>query len=180
MRGRRPTLGSRAAAPADLPIKQVHIWLTDPTEDAAAGILMDHGLVQTANAVQGVINLHDKQRGGIYRTALQMASCLPNRQVSRWVTPQGPADDRPQFDSAKFVRSKGTLQPLQGRQGTRRPSGHRPDGGNSGSGRRTCRPLTVPTPRNTDLSASSMRQGTSAGGVSSQTSTATTAPAASS
>lgn len=101
-----------AAALADLPITQVHTWLTDPTEDAAAGILMDHGFVQTANAVQGVINLHDKQRGGIYGTALQMASCLTNRQVSRWVTPQGPADNRPQFDPAAFVRSKGTLYSL--------------------------------------------------------------------
>ncbi len=91
----------------------MHTWLTDPpTEDAAAGILMDHGFVQTANAVQGVINLHDKQRGGIYGTALQMASCLTNRQVSRWVTPQGPVDNRPQFDPAKFVRSKGTLYSL--------------------------------------------------------------------
>jgi hypothetical protein len=41
-----------------------------------------------------------------------MASCLTNRQVSRWVTPQGPADNRPQFDPAAFVRSKGTLYSL--------------------------------------------------------------------
>jgi hypothetical protein len=40
-----------------------------------------------------------------------MASCL-NRQVARWVTPQGPADNRPQFDPAAFVRSKGTLYSL--------------------------------------------------------------------
>jgi type IV secretory pathway TraG/TraD family ATPase VirD4 len=101
-----------AAALADLPITQVHTWLTDPTDDDAVPILMEAGFTQTGNAVQGVINLHDKQRGGIYGTALQMASCLTNRQVSRWVTPQGPADDRPQFDPAAFVQSKGTLYSL--------------------------------------------------------------------
>ena len=78
------------AALAGLPITQVHTWLTDPTDDAAVPILMDHGFVQTGNAVQGLINLHDKQRGGIYGTALQMASCLTNRQASRCGHTAGP------------------------------------------------------------------------------------------
>jgi type IV secretory pathway TraG/TraD family ATPase VirD4 len=41
-----------------------------------------------------------------------MASCLTNRAVSRWVTPTGPDDARPQFDPAAFVASKGTLYSL--------------------------------------------------------------------
>ncbi|MGX1163511.1 hypothetical protein RKD54_004501 [Pseudarthrobacter sp. SLBN-100] len=40
-----------AAALADLPITQVHTWLTDPTDDAAVPILMDHGFTQTGKAV---------------------------------------------------------------------------------------------------------------------------------
>ncbi|MDQ1595085.1 MAG: hypothetical protein QOH40_1641 [Arthrobacter pascens] len=41
-----------------------------------------------------------------------MASCLTNRQVAQWVTPQGTTDSRPQFDPGEFVRSKGTLYSL--------------------------------------------------------------------
>ncbi|GAP61454.1 hypothetical protein AHiyo1_51550 [Arthrobacter sp. Hiyo1] len=46
-----------------LPIALVPAWLTDTTWDAPS-VLMGRNSVQTANAVQGVINLHDKQPGG--------------------------------------------------------------------------------------------------------------------
>lgn len=94
------------------PITQVHTWLTRPTDDEAVDILKTHGFTQTSNAVSGVVNAPDKQRGGVYGTALQMASCLTNRQVAQWVTPQGAADTRPQFDPVAFVRSKCTLYSL--------------------------------------------------------------------
>ncbi|MEW1812574.1 TraM recognition domain-containing protein [Pseudarthrobacter phenanthrenivorans] len=101
-----------AAALDSRPITQVHTWLTRPADDEAVDILKAHGFTQTSNAVGGVINAPEKQRGGVYGTALQMASCLTNRQVARWVTPQGEKDERPQFDPAAFVRSKGTLYSL--------------------------------------------------------------------
>lgn len=101
-----------AAALDDQPISQVHTWLTRPTDDEPVDILKTHGFTQTSNAVAGIINAPDKQRGGVYGTALQMASCLTNRQVAQWVTPQGVSDTRPQFDPAAFVRSKGTLYSL--------------------------------------------------------------------
>ncbi|WP_427136663.1 type IV secretory system conjugative DNA transfer family protein [Pseudarthrobacter sp. S9] len=101
-----------AAALDGRPITQVHTWLTRPTDDEAVDILKTHGFTQTSNAVAGVVNAPDKQRGGVYGTALQMASCLTNRQVAQWVTPQGSTDTRPQFDPAEFVRSKGTLYSL--------------------------------------------------------------------
>ncbi|WP_427019535.1 type IV secretory system conjugative DNA transfer family protein (plasmid) [Pseudarthrobacter sp. P1] len=101
-----------AAALDGRPITQVHTWLTRPTDDEAVDILKTHGFAQTSNAVAGVVNAPDKQRGGVYGTALQMASCLTNRQVAQWVTPQGETDTRPQFDPAEFVRSKGTLYSL--------------------------------------------------------------------
>lgn len=41
-----------------------------------------------------------------------MANCLTNRQVSRWVTPQGWAEHRRQFVPADFVRHGGTLYSL--------------------------------------------------------------------
>ncbi|MCX8456559.1 MULTISPECIES: type IV secretory system conjugative DNA transfer family protein [Paenarthrobacter] len=101
-----------AAALDDRPITQVHTWLTRPSDDEAVDILKAGGFIQTANAVGGVINAPEKQRGGVYGTALQMASCLTNRQVATWVTPQGDTDTRDQFDPAAFVRSKGTLYSL--------------------------------------------------------------------
>ncbi|BCW12845.1 hypothetical protein NtRootA2_41270 (plasmid) [Arthrobacter sp. NtRootA2] len=101
-----------AAALDGRPITQVHTWLTRPADDEAVDILKTHGFLQTSNAVGGVVNAPEKQRGGVYGTALQMASCLTNRQVARWVTPQGENDERPQFDPAEFVRSKGTLYSL--------------------------------------------------------------------
>ncbi|MDQ4490780.1 TraM recognition domain-containing protein [Sinomonas sp. ASV486] len=101
-----------AAALDGLPITQVHTWLTRPAEDTPVDILKAHGYTQTADAVAGVVNAPEKQRGGVYGTALQMASCLTNRQIAHWVTPQGESDGRPMFDPAGFVRGKGTLYSL--------------------------------------------------------------------
>ncbi|MFI8634251.1 type IV secretory system conjugative DNA transfer family protein [Microbacterium sp. NPDC077663] len=101
-----------AAALDARPITDVYSWLTRPTEEEPIGILRRHGYDLTADQVRGVIMAPEKQRGGIYGTAQQMASCLTNRQVAAWVNPQGAADTRPQFDPAAFVRDGGTLYSL--------------------------------------------------------------------
>lgn len=102
-----------AAALDGRPITQVYSWLTRPTEDEPVAILERHGFQLTADQVAGVIAAPDKQRGGVYGTAQQMANCLTNRQVARWVTPQGSGfDPRPQFSPESFVRDGGTLYSL--------------------------------------------------------------------
>ncbi|MCH6472472.1 type IV secretory system conjugative DNA transfer family protein [Sinomonas terrae] len=101
-----------AAALGNRPITEVYRWLTRPTEDEPVRILARHGHELIADAVDGVIAAPDKQRGGIYGTAQQMAECLTNRQVTQWVTRGGPDDRRPAFDPARFVRSAGTLYSL--------------------------------------------------------------------
>lgn len=101
-----------AAALDHRAISDVYTWLTRPTDDTAVEILREHGFTLTADQVAGVIDAPDKQRGGVYGTAQQMASCLTNRQVSAWVTPQSAADTRPQFNPAEFVRDGGTLYSL--------------------------------------------------------------------
>lgn len=101
-----------AAALDARPITDVYTWLTRPTEEEPIDILRRHGYDLTADQVRGVITAPEKQRGGIYGTAQQMASCLTNRQVAAWVNPQGPSDLRPQFDPAAFVRDGGTLYSL--------------------------------------------------------------------
>ena len=101
-----------AAALDSRPITDVYGWLTRPTEEEPIGILRRGGYDLTADQVRGVITAPEKQRGGIYGTAQQMASCLTNRQVAAWVNPQGEPDLRPQFDPAALVREGGTLYSL--------------------------------------------------------------------
>nr|WP_306298822.1 TraM recognition domain-containing protein [Cellulomonas iranensis] len=96
-----------AAALDRRPITDVYTWLTRPTDETAVDILRDHGFPLTADQVAGVVSAPDKQRGGVFGTAQQMASCLTNRQVAAWVTPQGPADARPQLNPQDFVRADG-------------------------------------------------------------------------
>src|SRR5690606_582623 len=101
-----------AAALDGRPITDVYTWLTRPTDDTAVDILTSHGFKLVADQVAGVVNAPEKQRGGVYGTAQQMASCLTNRQVAAWVTPEGQTDIRRHFDPAAFVRDGGTLYSL--------------------------------------------------------------------
>lgn len=88
-------------------ITDVYTWLTRPTDERAVDVLREHGFSLTADQVAGVVSAPEKLRGSIYGTAMQMASCLTNRQVARWVTPQGATDPRPQFQPEEFVRADG-------------------------------------------------------------------------
>jgi type IV secretory pathway TraG/TraD family ATPase VirD4 len=98
-----------AAALDQRPITDVYTWLTRPSDERAVDVLREHGFTLTADQVAGVNAAPEKQRGGVYGTAQQMASCLTNRQVATWVTPLGP---RPHLDPAAFVRDGGTLYSL--------------------------------------------------------------------
>ncbi|QJT03002.1 TraM recognition domain-containing protein [Streptomyces asoensis] len=100
-----------AAACAKAPITQIYTWLSNPKDDAPERILRGAGHAMSADGLAGVINAPDKQRSGIYGVAQQMASCLVNPEVNRWVTP--PADEYAgEFDPHAFVRSGGTLYSL--------------------------------------------------------------------
>ena len=102
-----------AAAVAKRPITQIYTWLADPRNDEPERILRSTpGLQLSADALAGVISAPDKQRGGIYGTAQQSAQFLINRKVTRWVIPNGPNDNRPQFNPYQFVREGGTLYSL--------------------------------------------------------------------
>ena len=101
-----------AAALDHRPITDVYTWLTNPTNDEPARILRRHGYDLLSAQVFGVITAPEKQRGGVYGTAQQMASCLTNRQVARWVTPTSGIDTRRQFSPEAFVREGGTLYSL--------------------------------------------------------------------
>lgn len=101
-----------AAAKDRRPITDVYLWLTQPTNDRPAEILEAHGHPLPAASVREAVNTHDKQRGGVYGTAKKMVECLTNEESIAWVAPTGPADRRPQFSPADFVRTPSTLYSL--------------------------------------------------------------------
>lgn len=101
-----------AAAVGKQPISKVHYWLTRSTDETPVGLLEDHGWNQEADSVMSVINQHEKYRGSVYSTALEMARCLKNRQIARWVNPDGAHDSRPQLDLEEFVTGTNTLYAL--------------------------------------------------------------------
>ena len=62
--------------------------------------------------MQGVVRSPEKQRGRVYGTARQMASCVQIRAIERWMAPVGgniTGDRRPPFDPDLLVRGAGTL-----------------------------------------------------------------------
>lgn len=98
-----------AAALDERPISQVYRWLTRPRDEEPVEILRKHGQDVIADQVSGVIDSPEKQRGGVYGTAQQMASCLTNSQIMDWVQPRSMGDGRKQFDPAEFVNGTDTL-----------------------------------------------------------------------
>lgn len=111
-----------AGALAGKPITEVYRWVTRPGDDDAVGILQDAGYRLVADQLEGVIGAPDRQRGGIYGTAQQMASCLTSRAFAPWITPAADRDARPRFDPHKFVRGTDTLYSLSREgQGTAGP-----------------------------------------------------------
>jgi type IV secretory pathway TraG/TraD family ATPase VirD4 len=119
-----------AAAIAQRPLTQVYLWLSDPAEEEPIGLLADNGYPLLAAALQSVVNAPEKQRGGVYGTAQQIASFMTNREAMRWVTPDGVpapaaprglnpwvtptaiAAERRQFDPHEFVKTSDTLYSL--------------------------------------------------------------------
>lgn len=99
-----------AAALDHRPITDVYRWLTRPTSETAIEILAAHGYGLISDQVAGVVGAPEKQRGGIFGTAQQMAACLTNRRVTDWITP--PAQPRPEFQPEQFVTGPGTLYSL--------------------------------------------------------------------
>ena len=91
------------------PITRVYRWLTRETDDEAVGILKDAGYPQIAQNVDGIISAPDKQRGGVFGVARQMANCLTSAAVLKWVTPPEEGEVREEFNARDFVRGRNTL-----------------------------------------------------------------------
>ncbi len=98
-----------AAALDRRPITDVYLWIADPNDDTAAGILARHHYELPAASVRGVVGSPDKQRAGVYGTAQQIAAFLTNRQATAWVTPTAGAIE---FQPEQFVAGTDTLYSL--------------------------------------------------------------------
>lgn len=97
-----------AAAASRAPILEVYRWLTEPTNRGPATALSRAGHDLAADAVTGIIESPEKLRGSVYATARQMASCLVEPTVTRWVTPP-PSARHPQLHPEDLVVGTGTL-----------------------------------------------------------------------
>jgi len=98
-----------AAALDGRPITQVNLWQAQPWDDEPAQILKRHGYDLMGAQLEGFTKLTEKQRDGVYGGVDPMIACLTTRAAAPWFTPTGPADPRPQFEPADFVRSNETL-----------------------------------------------------------------------
>nr|WP_245934266.1 hypothetical protein [Branchiibius hedensis] len=90
-------------------------WLIRPNDQSPVEILRDSPYDLVADQLAGIMAYPDEQRGGVYGTAKQMATCLTSPAVAAWVTSpaqRGQLDERPQFDPHAFVRDGSTLYAL--------------------------------------------------------------------
>lgn len=102
---------SSTGQPGGSSILEVYRWLTEPTNRGPATALSRAGHDLAADAVTGVIESPEKLRGSVYATARQMASCLVEPTVTRWVTP--PSSGRhPQLRPEQLVTGTDTLVAL--------------------------------------------------------------------
>ncbi len=84
------------------PITDVYRWLTRPDDNVPELILRRHGRNMSADAVDAVAPAPDRQRAGVYGTALQIMGFLIAPGITEWVSP-GSNPNRPRFDYKKFV-----------------------------------------------------------------------------
>lgn len=102
-----------AAAVNNDPITHVYRWLTREMDDEPVSILRREGFIQMAQNVEGVISAPDRQRGGVYGVARQMANCLTSQAVLEWITPaEDRTERRPQLVPKDFVQGNNTLYSL--------------------------------------------------------------------
>lgn len=92
-----------AAALGGKPITEIYLWLSDPkAAQSAVEILYRHGYPLLAAGLEASLGFSDKQRSGLFGTALNYCSFLTNAQAMRWVTGTH-SDRRPHFDPAAFA-----------------------------------------------------------------------------
>lgn len=103
-----------AAAHDNRTLVDVYKWLSNPRDKEPRTILDQHGddlaIVDVdklvATDAQFIQEAPEKQRGGVFGTALSLMKFVRNPRLREWILPR---DDRPQFVPEQFVASADTL-----------------------------------------------------------------------
>ena len=110
-----------AAACGKRSLTQVYLWLTRPTDSEPVRVLQEAGYRIVAADLQAQINAPDKQRGGVFGTAMSICAFMVDSQAMEWVTPPSewlperqPTEPVQQFDPYRFalVAEDGSRQTL--------------------------------------------------------------------
>ena len=95
-------------------LPQVLLWLSDEQDREPIRILREHGFTAMAADAQSKYGAADKQRSGVFGSALRDCEFMKNSRVMEWVTPPSQWPRRPdrmvpvslpQFSPDDFVRS---------------------------------------------------------------------------
>jgi hypothetical protein len=110
-----------AAACGKRSLTQVYLWLTRPTDSEPVRVLKDAGYPIVAADLQAQVNAPDKQRGGVYGTAMSICAFMVDSAAMEWVAPPSawrpesrPTGDVDEFDPYRFAlgAADGTAQTL--------------------------------------------------------------------
>lgn len=102
-----------AAARDDRTLSQVYEWASTPTSMEPAKVLEKHRYRLSAKALKATANLTDKQRDGLYGTALKICAFMEVADTMQWVEPPSMSRRRGraiptdvcEFDPYEFVQS---------------------------------------------------------------------------
>ena len=103
-----------AAASDNRPLTQVYEWASTPTNLEPAKVLEKYGYRLPAKALKATANLSDKQRDGLYGTALKVCAFMEVGDTMEWVEPPSMWRNHPgrvippevcEFDPYAFVQS---------------------------------------------------------------------------
>lgn len=97
-----------AAAAGRRPVTNVLTWLYDVNDQTPLELLTASDHAFTATALEGAMELTERQRDGVYGTVCPWIDFLRNRELQPWITAPD-QDDRPQFDPIAFATSTDTM-----------------------------------------------------------------------
>ncbi|WP_019925544.1 type IV secretory system conjugative DNA transfer family protein [Nocardia sp. BMG111209] len=100
-----------AAAVAVEPITRVYEWISDP-DDLQPVRVLETRWPLIATGLRAQYELDRRTRSGVFATGRKMAASLRLASIRRWVTSDGPGDERPQLDPAALATSRDTLYML--------------------------------------------------------------------
>lgn len=106
-----------AAAHDGRTLTDVYRWLSNPREREPRNILDQHGDDLTISDLDRLVSVDaqfiaeapEKQRSGVFGTALSLLKFVRNPRIREWITPR---NDRPEFCPDQFVASSDTLYSL--------------------------------------------------------------------